>query len=102
MLKINDLTASKELDRSEMAEVIGGISELSQLSALIDFSTSTDNKVASVNQLFGLTLAQGNAGAVTNNQAIAGGNGIVFAPVKQDQTQGNYMGVAGIGNTSVS
>ncbi len=59
MLKINDLTVSKELARGEMAEVIGGTSGLESLSALIDFSTSTTNKVADVNQIFGLSLAQG-------------------------------------------
>jgi hypothetical protein len=93
---------SKELARGEMAEVVGGTSEMERLSALIDFSTSTTNKVASVNQLFGLSLAQGNAGAVTNNQLIKGGNGLTYAPVTQEQVQDNYMSVYGIGNTSVS
>ena len=102
MLKINDLTVSKELARGEMAEVVGGTHELDRLSALIDFSTSTTNKVADVNQIFGLSLAQGNVGAVTNNQAIVGGNGIAYAPVTQEQVQGNYMSVYGVGNTSVS
>ena len=102
MLKINDLTVSKELARGEMAEVVGGTHELDRLSALIDFSTSTTNKVADVNQVFGLSLAQGNVGAVTNNQAIVGGNGIAYAPGTQEQVQGNYMSVYGVGNTSVS
>jgi hypothetical protein len=102
MLKINDLTVSKELARGEMAEVVGGNSELERLSALIDFSTSTTNKVADVNQIFGLSLAQGNAGAVINNQTIVGGNGFTDAPVTQDQVQDNYMSVYGVGNTSVS
>jgi hypothetical protein len=102
MLKINDLTVSKELARGEMAEVVGGNSEMERLSALIDFSSSITNKVANVNQIFGLSLAQGNAGAVTNNQAIVGGNGIAYAPVTQEQVQDNYMSVYGVGNTSVS
>ena len=102
MLNIIDLTVSKDLERSEMAEVVGGNSELQSLSALIDFSTSMTNKVADVNQVFGLGLAQGNVGEVTNNQAIMGGNGIVYAPVTQSQTQGNYMDVSDIGNVSVS
>lgn len=102
MLTIIDLTVSKELEHSEMAEVVGGFSELERLSALIDFSTSMTSKVADVDQVFGLSLAQGNVGAVTNNQAIAGGNGIIYAPVTQSQAQGNYMDLSGIGNTSVS
>ena len=102
MLNITDLTVSKDLERSEMAEVVGGNSELRSLSALIDFSTSMTNKVADVNQVFGLGLAQGNVGAVTNNQAIMGGNGVTYAPVTQSQTQGNYMDVSDIGNVSVS
>lgn len=102
MLTIIDLTVSKELERSEMAEVVGGTSELERLTALIDFSTSMTSKVADVDQVFGLSLAQGNVGAVTNNQAIVGGNGISYAPVTQSQVQDNYMDVSGIGNTSVS
>jgi hypothetical protein len=84
-----------------MAGLVGGVSELARLSALIDFSTSQTNKVADVTQAFGLSLAQGNAGAVTNNQSISGGNGIVYAPVTQEQVQGNYMDVYDLGNISV-
>ena len=102
MLKITDLTVSKELASNEMAHVVGGISDLERLSALFDFSTSIANKVADVNQGFGLNLAQSNVGEVTNNQAITGGNGVVYAPVTQTQTQGNFMDLFGLGNTSVS
>ena len=102
MLEINDLTVSKDLERSEMCEVIGGTAELERLSAWIDFSTHSTNKVADVTQVFGLSLAQGNAGAVTNNQGIVGGNGLAYAPVTQEQTQDNYMSLTGIGNVSVS
>ena len=102
MLKITDLTVSKELAKNEMARVVGGTSELERLSALFDFSTSIANKVADVNQGFGLNLAQSNVGTVTNNQAIQGGNGVVYAPVTQSQTQGNFMDLFGLGNTSVS
>ena len=103
MLNITDLAVSRELAQGEMATVVGGSTELQQrLSALIDFSTSTTNKVADVNQVFCLNLAQGNNGAVTNNQAIVGGNGISFAPVKQEQLQHNYLDVYDIGNISIS
>ena len=98
MLKITDLTVSKELDHLEMAGVRGGTNELERLSALIDFSTSLSNTVADVQQGFGFGLAQSNSGAVTNNQNIVGGNGIVFAPVKQSQTQSNAMALTDIGN----
>ena len=102
MLKIQDLAVSKELAREEMAGVVGGTTELERLSALIDFSTGLVNKVADVEQAFGLNLAQGNTGAVTNNQNIIGGNGIVFAPVTQSQVQSNAMAVADLGNVAVS
>lgn len=102
MLKIIDLTVSKDLERGEMCEVVGGSSDLERLFALIDFSTSTTNKVADVNQMFGLSVAQGNSGAVTNNQGIVGGNGIVYAPVTQEQRQGNHLSLTDIGNISVS
>ena len=49
-----------------------------------------------------LKFAQGNVGAVTNNQAIAGGNGISYAPVHQSQSQSNDLYVSDIGNVSVS
>jgi hypothetical protein len=102
MLKIVDIETSKDLDRSEMAGVVGGTSDLERLSALLNFSTSIHNKVADVQQSFGLSLAQGNSGAVTNNQAIQGGNGVVYAPVTQTQTQGNYMELFELGKTLVS
>ncbi len=105
MLKIVDLKKDSELSKHEMAGVVGGSApemKVPDLSALIDFSTSHVNKVADVDQAFQLGLAQGNAGAVTNNQAIYGGNGLTYAPVTQSQYQGNYMDVYGIGNTSVS
>jgi hypothetical protein len=98
MLKIKDLTVSKEMNAPEMAGIRGGLDPF----AAIDFSTSFDNKVADVKQLFAFEFAQGNAGAVTNNQAILGGNGIIYAPVHQEQSQGNYMDVSRIGNVSVS
>ncbi len=99
MLKITDLTTSRELDSAELAGVHGGASELESLSALIDFSTSLHNQVADINQGFGFSLAQGNSGAVTNNQTIIGGNGIVYAPVTQSQTQSNAMAIFEIGRT---
>lgn len=97
MLKIIDLDTSKELKREEMADVRGGFDPFSILA-----STSMSSKVADVDQVFQLALGQGNAGAVTNNQAIAGGNGIDFAPVHQLQEQYNNISLAGIGNTTVS
>ena len=97
MLNITDLTTSKELNATEMAGVRGGRTELESLSALIDFSTSLHSQVADVNQVFGFNLAQGNSGAVTNNQTIIGGNGIVYAPVTQSQAQGNAMALSEIG-----
>ncbi len=98
MLKITDLTTSKNMETREMAEVRGGMDPF----ALIDFSTKFDNKVADVNQGFAFQFAQGNAGAVTNNQAIAGGNGLDYAPVHQSQSQYNDLYVSDIGNVSVS
>lgn len=97
MLKISDLTASKELERSEMAEVRGGLDPFA-----IFGGTSITNKVADVEQLFAFGLAQSNVGEVTNNQALVGGNGISYAPVDQYQEQYNDMWVSGIGNVSVS
>ena len=102
MLNITDLTASKELDSKTMAGVRGGTSELEQLSALFDFSTSMVNKVADIRQAFGLNIAQANTGALTNNQTIVAGNGVVFAPVTQTQTQANSLSLSDIGNAFVS
>lgn len=98
MLKITDLTASKELAATEMSSVRGGFDPF----AHIDFSTGITSKVADVTQGFNFALAQGNEGAVTNNQAIDGGNGISYAPVTQDQVQLNDMRLSGIGNVQVS
>ena len=98
MLKITDLTASKELESKDMAGVRGGTSPFLS----IDFSTGLTNKVADVTQGFGFAFAQGNEGTVTNNQAIAGGNGFALAPVDQYQEQYNDMYVYDIGNVSVS
>jgi hypothetical protein len=98
MLKITDLTTSKNMETHELAEVRGGMDPF----ALIDFSTKFDNKVAAVNQGFAFQFAQGNAGAVTNNQGIAAGNGISYAPVHQSQSQYNDLYVSDIGNVSVS
>ena len=104
MLKIVDLKKDSELSTREMAGVVGGMSEVKvpDLSALIDFSTSQVNKVADVDQAFQLGLAQGNAGAVTNNQDFLGGNGLALAPVDQHQFQDNWLDVSNIGNVSVS
>lgn len=98
MLKINDLASAKELDRNAMANVRGGHA---LLSLLFDGSTDITNKVADVHQAFGLDLKQQNAGAVTNNQAISNGNGIVYAPVTQTLTQSNWLDVLGLGNTRI-
>jgi hypothetical protein len=101
MLKITDLSTSKELDRREMAVVAGGTTDMERFSALLDFSTSMINKVADVNQQYGLSFVQSNSGTVTNNQTIYGGNGIVYAPVTQTQTQANSMSISDIGNAFV-
>jgi hypothetical protein len=98
MLTITDLTSSKEMEIREMTEVRGGMNPF----AVIDFSTGLTSKVADVDQAFAFQFAQGNVGAVTNNQAIAGGNGISYAPVTQTQGQYNDLTVGGIGNVSVS
>ena len=107
MLNITDLcggerVASRDLDRREMGRVRGGSHELERLGALIDFSTSLQNKVADVDQGFGFSLIQSNAGAVTNNQTIVGGNGIVYAPVTQSLSQSNAMALSEIGRTFLS
>jgi hypothetical protein len=102
MLKIIDLRASKELESKEMTGVRGGTSFIPPVFPSVDFSTGITNKVADVGQMFQLGLAQGNTGAVTNNQAIAGGNGTGLAPVWQDQHQYNDLRVSEIGNVHVS
>jgi len=102
MLNIKDLTANKELDSKDMTCINGGTGLMqSPLAILLDGSTSIRSKVADVSQAFGLGLGQNNAGAVTNNQAIAGGNGIVYAPVDQNLSQSNWMDVSGLGNISI-
>jgi hypothetical protein len=101
MLNITDLTVSKELDSKAMAGVRGGTSDLERLSAMFDFSTSIVNKVADIKQAFGFSIAQSNTGALTNNQTIVGGNGVVFAPVHQTQTQANSLSLSDIGNALV-
>jgi len=98
MLKITDLVENKELDSKTMARVRGGFNPF----AILDTSTNLTSKVADVNQLFAFDLAQNNAGAVTNNQAINGGNGITYAPVNQTLTQDSAMSVYDIGNINVS
>ena len=99
MLKVTDLTVNKELDSKTMTSVRGGFDPFA---ILVDGSTSLNNKVADVDQIFQLALSQTNAGEVTNNQAINGGNGIVYAPVDQNLSQSNWMDVYGIGNVAVS
>jgi len=99
MLKITDLAENKELDRKTMSGVRGGFDPFA---ILIDGSTSLNNKVADVDQVFAFGFAQNNAAAVTNNQAINGGNGITYAPVTQNLDQYSDMNVSGIGNVSVS
>jgi len=98
MLNITDLVASKDLDTKAMADVRGGFDPFA---ILIDGSTSLRNKVADVDQVFQFAFAQNNAAAVTNNQAITGGNGITYAPVDQSLSQENTMLVGGVGNTRV-
>ena len=98
MLNIKDLAASKALDSNAMTTVRGGFNPF----AMIDGSTTLTNRVADVSQLFGFALDQTNAGKVTNNQIIEGGNGIVYAPVNQNLDQGNLLSVSDIGNTRVS
>ncbi len=98
MLKIRDLASSKELDSKTMAEVRGGFDPF----AIFDASTSMTNKVADVDKVIEFAFAQSNAGEVTNNQAITGGNGIVYAPVAQSLSQYNALSVFDIANTAVS
>ena len=98
MLKLDDLAISKELNHKEMTRVSGGWNPM----ALFDGSTTLKNKVADIDQMFSFAFNQANAGEVTNNQAIQGGNGIIYAPVDQNLTQGNSMSVYDIGNSSVS
>ena len=98
MLKITDLHVNKEMESTEMAGVRGGFDPF----AIFDSSTSITSKVADANQMFAFGFAQSNVGEVTNNQAISGGNGVIYAPVDQTQVQNNYMDVSDIGNIFVS
>ncbi|MBN7795004.1 hypothetical protein [Parahaliea mediterranea] len=102
MLHMTDLKHCEKLDHNDMRERRGGSDGLARLSALLDASTSIYNRVADVQQVFGFSLAQSNTGTLTNNQAIYGGNGVVYAPVYQNQTQANSMALEGIGNTDVA
>jgi len=103
MLKITDLIESKEMGSREMAGVRGGLSiEPPRSPFTIDFGTRITSKVADVTQAFDFAFAQGNTGAVTNNQAIAGGNGVTYAPVDQTQHQYNDLYLSDIGNVHVS
>lgn len=102
MLKIKDLTVSKELDSKDMAAVAGGLTRPTLPSVLVDGSVSLDNKVIDSNQLFGFDLDQTNAGQVTNNQRIDNKNGIVFAPVTQRLDQSQIMNILGLGNSSIA
>jgi len=99
MLTITDLTTSKSLDSKAMTSVRGGFDPFS---ILLDGSTSLNNKVADVDQVFAFGFTQNNAAAMTNNQAISGGNGQIFAPVNQNLDQHSDMKVSGIGKVSVS
>jgi len=99
MLNITDLTANKALDSKTMTSIRGGFDPFA---ILLDGSTSLNNKVADVDQVFAFAFTQNNAAAVTNNQAISGGNGQIYAPVNQNLDQYSDMTVSGIGNVSVS
>jgi hypothetical protein len=102
MLTMTDLNRCEKLGRDEMRNLRGGTDPLAQLTALFDASTSIYNRVADVQQAFAFGIAQSNTGTVTNNQAIYGGNGVVFAPVYQSQTQANSLSLSDIGNTDVA
>ena len=102
MLKITDLSTETALDHSTMAGITGGNSEFERFAAMLDFSTRLINKVADVNQQFGFSIAQVNSGAVTNNQTIIGGNGLIYAPVHQSQAQSNTLSLSDIGNSEVA
>ncbi|MEJ2446023.1 MAG: hypothetical protein P8Y42_21660 [Exilibacterium sp.] len=99
MLKIKDLIANKELDSKEMTSVRGGFDPFA---ILVDGSTTLKNKVADVDQVFQFAFSQANAGEVTNNQAIQGGNGEIYAGVDQHLKQKNNLSVFDVGNTTVS
>ena len=98
MLQIKDLTTSKALNSKTMAGVHGGFDPFS---ILLDGSTTLNNKVAAVDQIFDFSFTQNNAAALTNNQALTGGNGQIYAPVDQNINQNSDLTVSGIGNVSV-
>lgn len=98
MLHISDLSVNKDLDQSAMASVRGG---WKPSMPMFDATTRMTSKVADIDQVFQLGFAQGNAGDLTNNQSILGGNGTVAAQVDQLADQYNDMSVYDIGNTTV-
>lgn len=102
MLKLNDLSRNETLTDSRMSQVTGGTSDFERLSALIDFSSDIASTVGSVSQGIGLRLGQSNDGNVVNTQIIQGGNGVIYAPVRQEQTQANYLDLLKLGNSLVS
>lgn len=101
MLNITDLNTTRELAAQDMSQVRGGMSDFERFAALLDFSTSIDNRVADVQQAFGLSIAQGNSGTVANQQTIIGGNGVTFAPVTQTLEQSNQLSIADLGRVLV-
>lgn len=101
MLTMTDLQHCENLDRDRRRALRGGSDGLSRLSALLDASTSIYHRVADVQQVFAFGLVQSNTGTLTNNQAIYGGNGVVYAPVYQSQTQSNSLALDRIGNSEV-
>ncbi len=101
MLKIKDLSVSKELDAKSLSTVIGGGRKMRSPMFDLDFSTRLDNKVADISQTFDFSFAQANAGEVINNQAIKGGNGPITADVDQYLDQDNTMRVYDLGNTKI-
>lgn len=98
MLKIEDLAVNTELDSKTMKSVVGGVNPL----IAIDNSFTSDNKVVDMDQLFDFKFTQINAGDVTNNQALDGGNGRMLADVKQALGQGNDMRISTLGNAHIA
>ncbi len=97
MLKIKDLSVTKEMSAKAMAKVSGGWNPF----AMFDGSTTTINKVADIDQEFNFAFAQENFGEVINNQAIKGGNGPITANVDQYLDQDNTLRVYDLGNTKI-
>lgn len=98
MLKIKDLTAANELNTAAMNKVVGGLNPF----ASINTSFRSDNKVVDMDQVFAFNFTQANAGNLTNNQAIIGGNGTVRADADQRLDQDNHLRVANLGNAFIS